>query len=120
MSTSNEVIPKMTTDCNELFSIFMKIGGIFTSDFETNKAKLYPQNIICHNLHEIHDELRKFETAHIHYPNPSKIIKINYMSIDKLIYDKYYNLPFLYTYDRNRNIKSMSFNIEFDRENGKY
>jgi len=118
--SSNEGIPKMTTDCNELFSIFMKIGGIFTSDFEKNKGKLYPQNIKCDNLHEIHDELRKFETAHIHYPNPNKIIKINYMSLDKLSPDIYYKMPFLYTYDRNRNIQSMSFNIEFDKENGRY
>ena len=115
MSTSNNGIPKMPTDCNELFSIFMKIGGIFTADFETNKGKLYPQNITCNNLHEIHDELRKFETAHIHYPNPSKIIKINYIAPDK-----YYKMPFLYTYDRGRNIQQLRFNIEFDKENGTY
>lgn len=123
MSTSTDGIPKMTTDCNELFSIFMKIGGIFTGDFETNSGKLYPQNIICNNLHEIHDELRKFETAHIHYPNPGKIIKIDYVAPDKL--SSYYSIPFFYTYDRGRydrgrNIQKISFNVEFDKENGKY
>jgi hypothetical protein len=74
MTSNNDGIPKMTTDCKELFSIFMKIGGMFSSDFETNRGKLWPQNIVCNNLHEIHDELHKFEEAHRHYPRHDKLI----------------------------------------------
>lgn len=110
--TSTEGIPKMTTDCKEIFSIFMKIGGTLRCDFEKNEGILYEQNIKCKNLNNIHDDLHIFEEAHKYYPNNNKLIKVNYTFKNEKI-----KPPFIY--DRERDVRNMLIDIEFDQD-GRY
>ena len=69
--------PKMTTECKELFSIFMKIGGEFYCDYEKNTCTLYKQNITCNNLDKIENNITNFIYTHRYYPLYDNIIKIN-------------------------------------------
>lgn len=40
----------MNISCEELFGIFVKIGGKFKVDYIKNEGTLYPQNIKCKNM----------------------------------------------------------------------
>ena len=114
MASSMEEIPKMTTDCKELYSIFMKIGGSFVSDFEHNTCTLKPQNITCNNLREIQNKLHSFELAHRHYPKADfiKYTPLTSNQITTLV--PYEFVP----YDK-RNIKTMQFDVQFE-DDGRY
>lgn len=104
-------IPKMTNDCKELFSIFMKIGGSFISDFENNEGELFPQKIICKNLHEIHKNLREFQHAHIFYPI-DEVVRVNFMRRSEI-------KPPKIQYDSVNDVRNMRFSIKFDKD-GRY
>ena len=110
MTSTDIGIPKMTNDCNELFSIFMKIGGEFVSDFERNECTLYPGKISCNNLHKIHDKLLDFEYSHTYYSKHNDLIRINFM--------RFLRRP-KYEYDKARNIHNMRFTIKFEKD-GRY
>jgi hypothetical protein len=99
----------MTTDCKELFSIFLKIGGTFKCDFETNEGILF--DIRCKNLNEIHDKIHIFENHHSFYPLYNKLIKINYLKNEK----NEKKPPFIYD-NKQPNISSMLITINFDRD----
>lgn len=111
MATNDNGIPKMATDCKELFSIFMKIGGKFLSDFEKNEGYLRPQNVSCNNLHEIHDKLREFQHAHRYYPLYDDIIQINMR--------KTQIEPPKIVYDSTQDIRNMKFIVKFEKD-GRY
>lgn len=87
----------------------MKIGGSFISSFDYNTGKLYPQNIICRNLHDIHENIRNFENAHKNLPNSNRIMKINYMRPEICIKP-------LIIYDNERDVRNMFIDIKFNHD----
>lgn len=73
--------------CQELFTIFNKIGGEFICKYDTNQGILLPQNIKCNNLHQIGMELDVFlfENAYM-YSKIIKEVKLDKNSFPQLVH----------------------------------
>lgn len=62
-------------DCNELFSMFEKLGGKFICKYDKNQGILLPQNLKCNNLEKAAYKIDCFLLDHSMYTDMFKDIK---------------------------------------------